>query len=415
MIRLLRSNQLACRSISLFCRRFSNVPSIRPNDARVVDGSLLAFGDQRRFASLVFADDATLRATPVSERVLLNTDRAAAASGGLTHVEVNVDEVRVEFQLASSPAFRRWASLFCDVERGYWPPIDDSSTLLVPKQVLNRTSWGAGATVIFGRKQMQSHLTRAMALLSAGAPSDGAELSSTSTMTSNSDLSDSNDAIQLQERLRLRWLTFTSSRLVSIDETTSSEWFETIADRYNETHRAYHTLTHINSMLTLMDSLNRQSVAIELATWFHDVIYDPTRSDNEEQSAVLFEEFARRVNLSAELATRVRRFIVATAKHRLEDDLATDADAQLFLDLDLSILAAPADQYDAYARGIRVEYKHVPSDAYLKGRPQVLRSLTSKAVFVSELFHTDAFESAAKANVQREIDVLESGSFLECN
>lgn len=360
--------------------------------------------DKRRFAALVFADDATLGKVPIAERVVLNADRAEVASGGLTHVEVGVDEVRVEFQLASSPLFRRWARLFMDVERGVIDADQEAHELsaergLVPKQVLNRTSWGAGATVIFARKHMQTYLTRASLL---HAP--------TSTMSSsNTQLTVDN----IQHRLQLRWSTFFAS-FASTDalESVASEWFDKLAALYNETHRAYHTLTHIDSMLTLMDSVGRQSVAIELATWFHDAIYDPTRSDNEDRSADLFVEFAQLVGLSDALTTRVRRFILATAKHRLEGDLADDADAKLFLDLDLSILAASNDVYDVYARGIRTEYAHVPEAAYLSGRPQVLRSLTSKDVFVSEIFHTDKYERAAKANVEREVASLERGEFL---
>jgi predicted metal-dependent HD superfamily phosphohydrolase len=401
---------LLCRStsvtsVSIACRSNSSnstgVPSIRDADDASTS-ALIAVGDQRRFASLVFANDATLRATPVSERVLLNADRAAAASGGLTHVEVAVDEVRVEFQLASSPTFRRWASLFVEAERGELPA-DAFALQLVPKQVFNRTSWGAGATVIFGRKQMQSHLTKALALLSSSTMSTAAAAAAAATP---------ND---VQQRLRLRWFSFMSTRLSldnDDDKRACDEWFETVARRYNEAHRAYHTLTHIDSMLTRMDSLDRESDAIELATWFHDAVYDPTRSDNEERSAEMFDEFARRFSLSEELTTRVRRFVLATTKHRLDGDLATDVDAQLFLDLDLSILAASQAEYDAYARGIRHEYAHVPREAYLQGRPQVLRSLTSKAVFVSDWFHTDALESAAKANVEREVTALEGGEFL---
>lgn len=409
-------------STALMMRRFSissNTPQRIASTAfnSTTELNLFVAADKRRFAALVFADDATLGKVPIAERVVLNADRAEAANGGLTHVEVGVDEVRVEFQLASSPLFRRWARLFMDVERGVidfdqqdqgWPEHG-----LVPKQVLNRTSWGAGATVIFARKHMQTYLTRASAAAAAAA----AALDSSNSVFSSTMSNNLQQAGDVQERLQLRWTTFIAASIESksigdVEQSVASEWFDRLASLYNETHRAYHTLTHIDNMLSLVDAVGRQSVAIELATWFHDAIYDPTRSDNEERSADLFVEFAQRVGLSDALTTRVRRFILATAKHRLEGDLADDIDAQLFLDLDLSILAASDDAYDVYARGIRIEYAHVPEAAYLSGRPQVLRSLTSKDVFVSEIFHTDKYEHAAKANVAREVASLERGEFL---
>ena len=63
----------------------------------------------------------------------------------------------------------------------------------------------------------------------------------------------------------------------------------TIFQYYQETHRAYHNLSHIYNLLKLSEQLdiyNRN--AFEMAIWYHDIIYQPHFKDNEAKSAALF-------------------------------------------------------------------------------------------------------------------------------
>src|SRR5678809_692845 len=69
-----------------------------------------------------------------------------------------------------------------------------------------------------------------------------------------------------------------------------SGWYEQLTDAYAEPHRCYHTQQHIAECLEEFDEarhLARDPVAIELALWFHDAVYNPRAADNEEQSALL--------------------------------------------------------------------------------------------------------------------------------
>src|SRR5262245_56128499 len=62
---------------------------------------------------------------------------------------------------------------------------------------------------------------------------------------------------------------------------------------YSEPHRQYHTIEHVASLLQLLDKHGRGVLdrnAVALAILFHDVIYDPTRHDNEHASADLASE-----------------------------------------------------------------------------------------------------------------------------
>lgn len=64
--------------------------------------------------------------------------------------------------------------------------------------------------------------------------------------------------------------------------------FRLVAEHYSEPGRHYHTLEHIGYCLHRLDDVRhllRDADAAELALWFHDTVYDPSRDDNELRSA----------------------------------------------------------------------------------------------------------------------------------
>ena len=87
--------------------------------------------------------------------------------------------------------------------------------------------------------------------------------------------------------------------------------------RYSEPHRAYHTLKHIGHCLEELERVRHLASnpdAVELALWYHDVIYDTTAKDSEEQSATLAIEVARNASLPDNFGQLVANLIMAT-KH----------------------------------------------------------------------------------------------------
>jgi predicted metal-dependent HD superfamily phosphohydrolase len=192
-----------------------------------------------------------------------------------------------------------------------------------------------------------------------------------------------------------------------------------IVARYTEPQRAYHSLAHISQMLRLLSTCKPQtsSSAIQLAIWFHDLVYEQPhlRRDLEEQSAADFWAFAALVPLNEELCQQVGDMIMASKQHvkALDeiDQQSAQSDLRLFLNLDLSILAADAATYDAYAESIRIEYNQVPSGDFRTGRRAFLQRMVS-ACTESALFDVFGAEegarmrSHARANMERELASL---------
>ncbi|MBZ9808195.1 hypothetical protein LB542_24990 [Mesorhizobium sp. BR1-1-9] len=179
---------------------------------------------------------------------------------------------------------------------------------------------------------------------------------------------------------------------------------------YEDKDRHYHNLAHIEAMLALASEYREllgDPEAVEAAIWFHDAVYDSRAKDNEAQSAALAEKkLAGRID--AQRLGRISAMILATATHRLPvfEDMTATHDAALFLDMDLSILGAPPDAFDAYERAIRAEYQWVEEPMWRAGRGAVLNSfLTRPHIFHSEEFRR-RFEPQARLNLARSLEAL---------
>jgi predicted metal-dependent HD superfamily phosphohydrolase len=174
--------------------------------------------------------------------------------------------------------------------------------------------------------------------------------------------------------------------------------------RYSEPHRRYHTVTHIEDCLAQVaastDMDENQRTLMEVAIWFHDAIYDATRSDNEAESAKLAADRLAAEGAPQAFIDEVVRLILLTAGHSVQAD---DVLGARLVSIDLSILGAEPDRYDAYAAAIREEYAHVPEPLYRAGRAAILgRFLLSEALFADPIW-AERFEAQARANLAREI------------
>ena len=176
-----------------------------------------------------------------------------------------------------------------------------------------------------------------------------------------------------------------------------------LAAAYGEPHRAYHDARHIDEVLAWFEIVARevgwaQPDEVQVASLFHDVVYDVSRTDNEARSAARARDAIARAWPTVD-ADRVAEFIELTAQHGTLG--AAEGDAALFLDCDLSILGASPARYDEYERAIAIEYASVPAAAYRAGRRAFLARMAAKPrLFFSDFFHA-RLDAAARANLAR--------------
>jgi predicted metal-dependent HD superfamily phosphohydrolase len=141
--------------------------------------------------------------------------------------------------------------------------------------------------------------------------------------------------------------------------------YDDLVTRYREPHRRYHTFEHVTDVVARV-----HGTEVELAAWYHDVIYDATRSDNEARSADHAAHVLSGLGAPADVIAEVRRLILLTAGHEAEDPRGRDLIAA-----DLAILTSERARYQQYVRDVRAEYAHVDDDAWRTGRAAVLERL----------------------------------------
>jgi predicted metal-dependent HD superfamily phosphohydrolase len=176
---------------------------------------------------------------------------------------------------------------------------------------------------------------------------------------------------------------------------------------YAEPHRRYHGLAHVEDCLARLAEVEGLSAEdrrlVELAIWWHDAVYDPTRSDNEEVSAERAEAALLAAGEAPETAAEVARLVRLTKGHAVEPG---DRRGALLVSIDLSILGREPEAYDAYVEGVRAEYAFVPDELWRAGRATVLRRFLEAETLYPDPAFRARFEARARENTARELESL---------
>ena len=193
--------------------------------------------------------------------------------------------------------------------------------------------------------------------------------------------------------------------LTALGAEPSPQLFRQLEEMYRQPTRFYHTDQHISECLAALDqhtALAERRAEVEIAIWFHDVIYDSRRSDNEEQSASLAIDVLSGLRVARDRTARIEAMILATKSHR-----AHDRDSQLLLDIDLGILGQPPAVFARYDEAIRREYAWVPEEQYRAGRADVLKTFLGRpGIYVTRTFR-ELYERQARENIQQRLVELD--------
>ena len=151
-----------------------------------------------------------------------------------------------------------------------------------------------------------------------------------------------------------------------------------LLERWQEPHRFYHNISHLDDLLQQITTnfaeciINeRQKEELMLTALFHDIIYDPTCQDNEEQSAQFFLDMCTDTN--SQSIKDIHAAILDTKKHSDSTPLAT-----IFNKYDMSIVEQDFPQLLIWEHGIYNEYKMFGNIIYKTGRLKFLEAAVKK-------------------------------------
>lgn len=185
--------------------------------------------------------------------------------------------------------------------------------------------------------------------------------------------------------------------------TLSDVVYDRLVAHYTASNRYYHTLSHVAGMLDLIDRIYIEVDnwnALQLAIWFHDVIYEVgTGLDNEQASADFSAEQLTQLNLDPTLIKTVSQLILDT-KHKQRPK---SWDGMVLVDLDLASLGNAYELFERDTGNIRREYASVPYKQFWLGRRQILQQfLDRRRIYYTEPFY-QRYEAFARQNLSDSI------------
>jgi predicted metal-dependent HD superfamily phosphohydrolase len=178
-------------------------------------------------------------------------------------------------------------------------------------------------------------------------------------------------------------------------------WTE-IEKAYSTKKRHYHTLQHLDDLLSQLTEARGEIKDWEIilfTLYYHDIIYNSLKSDNEEKSAEWAEKRMSQIGVPNSTIERCKTQIFATKSHTK----SADSDTNYFTDADLSVLGQPWETYKQYSSNVRKEYSLYPDFVYNPGRKKVLNHFLELDRIFKTDFYYRKFEAQARQNLIKEM------------
>ncbi|MGZ8946011.1 MAG: HD domain-containing protein, partial [Methylococcaceae bacterium] len=170
-----------------------------------------------------------------------------------------------------------------------------------------------------------------------------------------------------------------------------------LLQRYSKPDLNYHNMSHLIQCLEELDMalhLIPHPDAVEMALWYHDAVYIPGRTDNEQKSAELFLNDATAC-FSNDFKSKVEKLILATT-HR---DAPRNDDECFIVDIDLSSFGSDWGDFLADSLNLREERIDLSDSAYFEAHTRFLKLLLArKRIFYTDFFYL-RYEQTAVQNI----------------
>lgn len=189
------------------------------------------------------------------------------------------------------------------------------------------------------------------------------------------------------------------------DHLVVQQFWHGIEKAYTASSRHYHNFQHLvdlHSELSSVKSEMDDPEVIWMAMFYHDIVYNTFRTNNEEKSAELASKRLLSISFPIQKTEKCQRLILTTKSHVISED----NDINLFTDADLSILGKSTEKYRQYLLEVRKEYGYFPGFLYYPARKKVLHHFLSMPYIYKTAFFREKYESQARLNISEELRQL---------
>lgn len=188
-------------------------------------------------------------------------------------------------------------------------------------------------------------------------------------------------------------------------EVDPNPFWKEIEREHNGKGRHYHNLSHLENLFLVLDPIRNLFAdwdMIAAAVFYHDIVYNVRKKDNEEQSAVRAIERLKTWGVAEDRIQLCNTIIIATKSHDLHENEAVN----LFTDADLAILGGTWKTYETYFKAIRKEYKIYPKLMYNPARKKVLQHFLDMPTIYKTKYFQESLEENARLNIAKELSLL---------
>ena len=198
--------------------------------------------------------------------------------------------------------------------------------------------------------------------------------------------------------------------------------FNLLKMMYGSEGRFYHNMNHIYAGLQEIDANEIKLVRdygidlnlLRMAWWFHDVVYDVWRKDNEYRSAVFAKHILQANDLQGHCGdgvsflSRIMTIICATNYTKIFDNGIFEC--CVIRDIDLLSLAAEPKQFDINTENIAKEFvgvAHITQADFDLGRHAFLTDLYKKKHIYETGWYQRMYDERAHKNIKRALKKIE--------
>ncbi len=218
------------------------------------------------------------------------------------------------------------------------------------------------------------------------------------------------DAPEIIKKLKSRFFELWRRCLAEQGEADPEPIWNELINHYTQSGRHYHGVGHLLHCLDLHDLALAEMDdpdAVEMAIWFHDVVFEARSRDNERRSAELFRRAAAD-RCGSTFVEKVFRLILVT-DHRAPLE---GRDEEFVADIDLSSFALSWASFLRDTEALRLENREVADDRYYAAHQRFLNGLSQRRrIFHSDFFHRRC-ESDARRNIDRYLGQLEAAGWV---